>query len=121
MDEFPDFAVTDMMLGGVGVPNQPHPPPKVTLTDKPSHRTPPPRVRKTTKTMSKVTSAAAKPPHTTAKAAEDSHGDARGEVGSEVTKQRNHKPGPGGVYRSIARSRWVGRTRNPTTSQVVRP
>ena len=84
MDEFPDFAVTDMVLGGVGVPNQPHPPPKVTLTDKPSHRTPPPRVRKATRMTSKVTSSSNPAQVTCTKGVEDSHGDAQSDKYSET-------------------------------------
>jgi len=84
VDEFPDFAVTDMMLGGVGVPNQPLPPAKGEIDRQPSHRTPPPRVRKATRMTSKVTSSSNPAQVTCTKGVEDSHGDAQSDKYSET-------------------------------------
>ena len=84
VDEFPDFAVTDMVLGGVGVPNHPLPPAQGEIDRQPSRKTNAPRPRKTTKTMLKVTSSSNPAQVTCTKGVEDSHGDAQSDKYSET-------------------------------------
>ena len=70
---------------------------------------------------SKVTTAATKPPPAPTKAAEDYGRATQGEVSSEVTKKRNHKPSPVGASGPSREADGYGRTLSPASSQKYPP